>query len=284
VRRSGAITRGAGSLTVLALAAALSVPSIAQATIERSGGYSYVVKGERLGAGKGATLAAPCPENTVVLGGGGYNTGGVDTAVIRHAYPYDAGDKDKKPDDGWKVRWTSKAEVKITSYAICGDVNVRYERVTTRLNAGALFDGGPLCGENRFAISGGSSGPVRATSTKTFTAFSPRHWRTVVEQEEGPEAKIYDYAVCSKQEPMITTATEGLPAGTQQGNTTNCPAGFRIVGGGALSTTPAGGSNLQVLIAATRPLGVDGWEAYYDNYSATEYAYSVQAICLPRRD
>lgn len=47
-----------------------------------------------------ATVKAPCPKGTRVVGGGfGYFPSDLLASV-----PYDGGDKDKAPDDGWKIR------------------------------------------------------------------------------------------------------------------------------------------------------------------------------------
>ena len=269
--------------------ALIGSPTIAEAGVERSGGYSYVTKTQKLRAGESKVLAAPCPEGTRVLSGGGYNTGGVDTAVMRHSYPLDTGDRNRKPDEGWRVLWTTKTRVDITTHAICADMKVEYDQIRRTLDAGATLDGGHFCDDkDLYAVGGGSSGPARATETKNFLFGGLASlWKSVVEQDAGPESKFRVFVVCVRPQPTVATATESLPAGTQQGNSAECPPGTRIVGGGTASSTPAQGSDRQVLIAASRPIGEgatgsDGWQSYYDNYTdATDYSYFVQALCLP---
>lgn len=275
----------------LAAFALLAVAPIASASVIRSGGYAYVEKTQTLRAGERKALAAPCPGGTRVLSGGGYNTGVLDSAVMRHSYPLDTGDRGRKPDEGWRVLWTTKSRVDITTHAICADMNVEYDQVRRTLDAGATLDGGHFCDDkDRYAVGGGSTGPVRATLTKSY-----RHggftglWKTAIEQDAGPTSNYRVFAVCIKPQPTLASATEGLPAGTQQGNSVACPAGTRVVGGGTYSSTAPQGSDRQVLIAASRPVGEgsaveDGWQSYYDNYTAaTEYTFTVQALCLPPR-
>ena len=59
-----------------------------------------------------ATVKAPCPKGTRVVGGGfGYFP-----SDLLGSVPYDGGDKDKAPDDGWKIRLRDSTSVPQSNY------------------------------------------------------------------------------------------------------------------------------------------------------------------------
>ncbi len=224
----------------LAALALLAVVPIASASVIRSGGYAYVEKTQTLRAGERKALAAPCPGATRVLSGGGYNTGVLDSAVMSHSFPLDTGDRGRKPDEGWRVLWTTKSRVEITTHAICADMKVEYDQVRRTLDAGATLDGGHFCEDkDRYAVGGGSSGPVRATLTKSYRHGGVHRvcGRRQSSRTQAPSSNYRVFAVCIKPQPTVASASESLPAGTQQGNSVACPAGTRVVGGGTYSST-----------------------------------------------
>lgn len=90
------------------------------------------------------TARATCPEGSQVVGGGNYITGANNQAQIQLARPFDGGDADKKPDDGWSVGAYNLLDSKkdLTAYAFC------------RKNAATGYDG---------AFGSSSSGPGGAS-------------------------------------------------------------------------------------------------------------------------
>lgn len=71
------------------------------------------------------------------------------------------------------------------------------------------------------------------------------------------------------------------PAGDLTAGSVACPAGQNVLGGGVFSSGP---SNTQ-FVNATYPsdgalaAGTTGWAAYVDNVSASNYTFTVYAIC-----
>lgn len=67
------------------------------------------------------TATATCPAGTSVTGGGGFGGGGVGTHQVSASFPFDGGDPDTVPDDGWKVLSNNiqGGPWNLTPYAIC---------------------------------------------------------------------------------------------------------------------------------------------------------------------
>lgn len=77
-----------------------------------------------LAADETKTVKVPCPAATRVLAGGGRV--GADLA-IRAGYPYDDGDANSSPEDGWAVRAHGlDGSGNATANAICADTRPRY--------------------------------------------------------------------------------------------------------------------------------------------------------------
>src|SRR6186713_803103 len=94
----------AGIPLVVLAALAMAAAPLASASVKSAGGVNYVSKGSTVAAKKTATITAACPKGTHVFSGGERNRGGVRSIFIRQTFPFDSGDKDKAPDDGWRVR------------------------------------------------------------------------------------------------------------------------------------------------------------------------------------
>ena len=109
-----------------------------------TGRVIYRSKAVTMRVNRAKTAKATCPEGSQVVGGGNYITGPNNEAQIQVMRPFDAGDADKKPDDGWRVRAFNLlgADKDVTAYAYC------------RKNADAGYDG---------AFGSSSSGPGGAS-------------------------------------------------------------------------------------------------------------------------
>ena len=100
-------------------------------------------------------LKARCPAGTHVTGGGIGRTGGGSNDNLLISAPYDGGDKDGKPDDGWRGRLvpTNTAQV-VTLRAICSDaLHLSYRREETT-DSGTLALGAG-CPTDSVATGGG---------------------------------------------------------------------------------------------------------------------------------
>src|SRR5262245_18122908 len=97
----GSRRRTLATCACLALALSATIAGTASASLVSSGGFNYVTKSFDLPPGKSKTFKASCPKRHHVLGGGHYNNGLYGDVISAHSYPYDSGDRGRKPDDGW---------------------------------------------------------------------------------------------------------------------------------------------------------------------------------------
>lgn len=93
--------------------------------------YAVCVKGSDLryvkrspltvAAGESADRSAPCPNDEQVVGGGARLSGAADQGRLVASVPYDDGDADLVPDDGWRVRADnlSGSDEELRAFAIC---------------------------------------------------------------------------------------------------------------------------------------------------------------------
>lgn len=83
-------------------------------------GFKTVTKATRIKSLGSKSVEARCPRKRHVVGGG-IEVASPSAAVAFASFPIDAGDKDKVPDDGWRVGAQSKTTQQQTlrAYAIC---------------------------------------------------------------------------------------------------------------------------------------------------------------------
>jgi len=87
---------------------------------------------------KGATAMAPCPSGTHVTSGGGQVTGDTEVTRLHSSSPFDGGDRDKRPDDGWRVRAynPSNSAVQVVANVFCADEQPRYQEQEYEIQGG----------------------------------------------------------------------------------------------------------------------------------------------------
>jgi hypothetical protein len=75
----------------------------------------------RVAAGEHRTLRVGCGQRDHVSGGGAHISGVQDLGRLVATFPYDDGDGDDVPDDGWKVRAynVSGVDKHVRAFAIC---------------------------------------------------------------------------------------------------------------------------------------------------------------------
>ena len=113
---------------VAALALGAAVTMIPMATAGGGGGALHYVKEERgVRAESQATEFADCPSGTKVIGGGAEGTAnfaGGAGQMLNTSAPFDDGDGNGTPDDGWVGtidNFTNAGGKRLTVYAICKD-------------------------------------------------------------------------------------------------------------------------------------------------------------------
>ncbi len=96
---------------------------------------TYTLRSKDLTPDRAKTAKAPCPDGTSVIGGGGNSSG----EHIVGSYPFDDGDRNSKPDDGWAFRtWAGDEHGTVRARAVCLDVRPEYRTDTGTLPVNGL--------------------------------------------------------------------------------------------------------------------------------------------------
>lgn len=267
------------------LAAVLAAP--AQAAVTKAGGLRYVTKGYEAGNQVAKTFKATCPDGTHVYGGGFFNNQGFGTADLLHSYPYDSGDRRRKPDDGWKTQLLVRAPpVTGSVHAVCAKPMPEYEKVTLALERGPSSHAlEPTCDAGLNVLSGGSQGSRNVPEVESWPAGSVDNrdrWHLTVDNFDGGDSIFTARAVCAERDVSYPSALATAGTLDQEGEDVSCPASTHVVGGGQGND----GQDGDVGVAASRPLNVlspdNGWQAYIDNHAIShEVDFRVHATCIP---
>jgi hypothetical protein len=261
----------------------LALAPSANAAIVGQGGFKYVTKSFELPPGKTKTFKAPCPKRNHVLGGGHYNTGLYGDVIGAHSYPYDSGDRGRKPDDGWAAQLRGFTSSYIASvYAICAKVLPEYGEATHTVSPLTTSSEFPVgCEAPLDVISGGTRGPVAVRENTGYPAGSPsgaEGWYGAVANHRSQTEDFKVLNVCAGIDTSKPAVQETASSETQEYVTALCPdAAPRVIGGSARVFQPS----YNTAIAASRPTpSRDGWEVWIDNYNVNDDVLVVaHAIC-----
>jgi hypothetical protein len=269
-------------LAFLLIAAGPLAPS-AGAVVERLDGFKYVTKSFELPPGKSKTFKAPCPKRNHVLGGGHYNTGQFGDVIGAHSYPYDGGDRGRKPDDGWAAKLRGfTVSYDVSMYAICAKILPEYDQDThtvSPLSTSAEY--AVACDTSLDVISGGTRGPVAVREITGYPAGSPggaNVWYGAVANHRSKTEDFTVLNVCTGLDTARTIGSENGAPQTQEHVAALCPpATPRVIGGAPRVFQPS----YNTAIAASRPTpNRDGWEVWIDNYNnSDEVLIQTHVIC-----
>jgi hypothetical protein len=176
-------------------------------------GLAYRSDGETMASGEAAKLKLACPDGSKVLGGGA-GGGGPDTWVNTSA-PYDDGDRNAKPDDGWKVRGYNDSGVAVDfdGYAVCtrrGTRKIRYRsNDLPNVDAGSGAGAVAVCKQSQAVTGGGIS--ISGRASQAWIAFThpmdskgdpgptPEDgWDLTAFNDAGAAKDMFVYAVCRR--------------------------------------------------------------------------------------
>jgi hypothetical protein len=261
-------------------------PQTASAGTLTEGGFRYVRDNVELIPGQTKTLRKTCPNRQQVLGGGGTTDGLFGEAYLSGSFPYDAGDKDSKPDDGWKVRVSSFDRVVHASvYAVCSRLQPTYR--TGREEVPAGDDGGDnaSCGSpERAIVHGGYRGPlgIVPTSSYPFDGMGGDVWSVEAWNVTNDDLTVTTYAICSDDLPVIYAgSTFAAPTGMQAFGQSDCPSNApNVVGGGPLNLFSGLGETRLVsdLLGLRDQPAPDGWTVEVDN-EGPQANVTIWAVC-----
>jgi hypothetical protein len=101
---------------------------------------SFPRDSKKISAGKAGRATAKCPQGARVTGGGGTAPGN----VITGSHPVDLGDRDERPDDGWRVRGFAATAMKLKAIAICSPGATAYRTSSVSVGPGTSTPVSPL--------------------------------------------------------------------------------------------------------------------------------------------
>ena len=285
-------------LVFLGFASAPSAQSIVSsglAAVTVRGGVSYVRKNFTINRGQWVTFRVPCPSGTHVLGGGHYNGGGFSDVIGAHSYPYDGGDSDSKPDDGWAANLGAfNGSYPVTMYAMCANILPAYPTSTNVIpprSSGIDPAYVPaICPESKpNVLSGGSRG--RSTLQEWESSWRQRpvnansdRWRVLAFNVDNEPRTLTTIAVCSALNTIDVTVEGSVGARSQALVTPDCSLDFPLVvgGGGGFMLEPPFATGV---IAAMRPVPAalpqgGEWEFWVDNFDLNAQNYFGTVLCI----
>ena len=267
---------------------AFSPSAVAGTFVQKDGGYTYVTEGYEAGPGSTITVKSDCPGRTRVLSGGASSFGGFGDSYISSSYPYDDGDRDKSPDDGWKTKISAfDSFVDINAYAACAKLKPTYrDRRYEIAPMTSSTDEAVPCPDGDVIVHGGFKGPtsVRPGSTFPFDGGTDDAWGLRPENVSGEDQKITGFAVCSDELEVtyIQSGTAPMPTGAQVFAEPQCPPSDpNIVGGGPISSATFGSFRLVSNLPDFFPQpSFDEWSVQAEN-AGPPASYLAWATCAP---
>ena len=250
----------------------------------RNGPYRYVTA-EREARGF-STLKASCPSKTHVLSGGAFTAAAFNDAHLIHSYPFDSGDRKRKPDDGWKVLMNGRFDTgtDATVYAICQKAMPAYEVSDHVATADEQTHADVPCPEGLSVTGGGTRGDLNVPEVSSLPADgSPNEWESWVDNWDSDSVNhtLKAFAICADRVQLyVRQAEDTIAADALELESHQCFSADYVVGGGYY--TSAGYDESKVLASA--PFGFDsaaddGWQARIANRTATTMDVTSYAIC-----
>ena len=265
-----------------------SPSAFAGTSVQKDGGYTYAVDDYEAGPGATITVKSACPGRTRVLSGGASSFGSFGDSYISSSYPYDDGDRDKSPDDGWKTKISAfDSFVDLNAYAACSKLKPTYRSRRYEIAPMTLStDEAVPCPDGDVIVHGGFKGPtsVRPGSSFPLDGGTDHAWGLRPENVSDEDQKITGFAVCSDELEVIYTAsgTAPMPTGAQAFAEPQCPPSEpNIVGGGPVSSATFGSFRLVTNVPDFFPQPfVDEWSVLAEN-AGPPASYSATAVCAP---
>lgn len=263
-------------LSIAAGVAALALASPAGAAIQH-------VEVDETFTGTGS-IKAECPGATHVISGGMGTFNGYGGILLTGSYPYDGGDKDSAPDDGWKIDVTNRGGLETEANALCSGQKWKYPHEdfdfprfkdgtgTVKCPSGThIISGGGRAGTLIGLLPGDGKDSDKAPDDK-FTVHT--------ESGASDKTKGVAWATCGKAKVKYVKTKTG-PIGThEEGGEFDavCPAGSDVLGGGA--GMDVGHRDGAINSLFPRVDSIQAWGAYLDNYDISNlHTGRVVAVC-----
>jgi hypothetical protein len=230
-----------GLLVTFALAATAAV-SLADVEQGSEGGVDYRVDSSTQDP---ATIDVRCGPGTHATGGG--FGGGMVGAAASILTPLDGGDRDRRPDDGWRARLTGGQGENLAAYLTCtGGKAVYVHSAVLGVAAGEAAKGTAKCPPGTHVTGGGPFAAPRVELDSSYPIDGDDQgskpddgWRVRVDSGAGGRTKFHVEAVCQRPQPAYATLSEELAPGIGRAVFTPCPPSRHLLSAGAELSGPA---------------------------------------------
>lgn len=117
----------------------------------------------RIADGAAKTVKARCGRSQHVSGGGAVLLGAPIHGEIESTYPFDGGDRGRKPDDGWAIRASNldHQPQRLKVVAVCASAGLKYRSESAPLLGGGYHGISPECGDQHLI---GMGARIRSSS------------------------------------------------------------------------------------------------------------------------
>jgi hypothetical protein len=228
--------------------------------------------------------AVACPGDREATGGGGAISGATHNALLNSSYPTSA-------PEGWHSEGSRQGGPArtVTTWAICGKVDMLQSQSTTTLTPGQEFSSGFACSEGLDATSGGVEGDGGLVR---ITGMNPRQeppfdWVNSFRNVGTTNSVVRDYMRCTAEYELTYRSASTRVEPGQAGVVKATCARSQAVAGGGLRPTKAGNFTNGMPAIASRPIDSkdsgtvpdDGWLAKAHNFLETRATLTVHAVC-----
>ena len=237
-----------------------------------------------------STESVKCPKGKHVFGGGASADAG--SAVLVASFPFDGHDRDKQPDDGWRVSVDNRdAATTAQVAAVCAARKPTYRTQSFKAVPGDQSTSSALCSHGQHATGGGVDYAPPAGGGLIESTFpgAGREWAVFIDNYGAKRVPATAYATCARGD--FTKVQGGffqVPAFGVLDGSAGCPGGKQTTGGGVLSEYNEGPDYDTSGINTSFPIdGADGdlapddaWHAQAVSFASGEVFSEAIAICV----
>jgi hypothetical protein len=251
----------------------------ADAEVEKAGGFSFVTEKDEVKGAGGSTssesVKVACPGKTRVVSGG-LSADAAPSAFTFNGVPYDDGDGNGKPDDGWRLTGTNyrAGKVKIEGEAVCTKkLKPSYPAESEKVGANSQSQVSVDCPGDRAAVGGGMTGRVGMNSSYP----SGDTWGMYADNYTNKKQTVESIAVCVEPNLRLEFDSSSSTIGPDLpgGGFSTCASGEVGISGG--HSNSGGFSTIGIRILNPAP---SGFGYAIDNYSDQTVSIGTHTVCF----
>ena len=256
----------------------------AQARGPDEGPFEYVSKGFEAVQGEEVRVTARCPGKTHVLSGGQTNDAPIFNSEALSSYPVDDGDRDAKPDDGWRAELYAYTSLSGEVRAVCTGERVTYAKAAFKAAPATRSSFGAVCPDVKDATAFGIKVPRGVQPDTAFpTGFSGSG---SVDNVYAEKLKVKTITPCVGFETASSVDGVNVAPGNRGSVSNTCTADDYVIGGG-VDTSAAYGESILVSTYPNESTGPpDSWNAVVDmsSFASGSRSALVHVVCVPAED